>query len=170
MARVSRFWISMYWKYLEPKLILEIVANTQIIMKVFENHWRIQGSRGVPRTYVPSLWVQFFWFSCSFWGKLDKLLGWHPHLYGWRLLLWEILGPSLKVMQYSMNIRQSVVTLMFLYLEDYLVVYTLLHNLPHLTCVISRHSRCHPRVKSSAINLSYACGLGVLTRSMVSEQ
>ena len=37
------------------------------------SHWRIQGSA---RDTSPS--VQIFSFSCSFWGKLGKIIGWHP--------------------------------------------------------------------------------------------
>ena len=41
------------------------------------------------------LWVQILSFSCSFQKFFDQIIGWRPHLGGWRPLLWEILDPSL---------------------------------------------------------------------------
>ena len=43
-------------------------------------HWRIQGAPGM---YVPPQ-SMFFSFSCSFREKLAKIIGWHPHHWGWR--------------------------------------------------------------------------------------
>ena len=31
-----------------------------------------------------SLWVQFLSFLYSFWEQFDQIMGWHPHLEGWR--------------------------------------------------------------------------------------
>ena len=42
------------------------------------NHWWIQGRRARDTHPGPNLS-----FSCSFGGKLGKIIGWHPHLYGW---------------------------------------------------------------------------------------
>ena len=42
----------------------------------------------------PPSQVQIFSFSCSFGGKLTKIIGWRPHLCSWRPLL-EILDPPL---------------------------------------------------------------------------
>ena len=39
--------------------------------------------------------VQISSISCSFWGKLAKIIGWRPHLWSWRTPLWEILDPPL---------------------------------------------------------------------------
>ena len=33
----------------------------------------------------------------SFWENFDQILGWHPHLGGWRPLLWKILDPPLSM-------------------------------------------------------------------------
>ena len=58
----------------------------------------IDGSKGegVPGTR-PHLWVQILSFSCSFQEIFDQILGWQPHLWGWRHLLWKILDPPLRV-------------------------------------------------------------------------
>ena len=55
----------------------------------------IGGSKGAGRQGRAPLWVQIFSFSCSFGGKLGKIIGWCPQLYGWRPLLWKILDPPL---------------------------------------------------------------------------
>ena len=53
-------------------------------------HWRIQGGAlgTCPR-------VQIFSFSCSFWEKLGKIIGWCPHLYDC-CPLWRIIDPPLE--------------------------------------------------------------------------
>ena len=51
--------------------------------------------RGGARDARPPLSVQISSISCSFWGKLAKIIGWRPHLCSWRTPLWEILDPPL---------------------------------------------------------------------------
>ena len=45
----------------------------------------------------PLLSVQISSISCSFWGKLPKIIGWRPHLCRWCTPLWEILDPPLVI-------------------------------------------------------------------------
>ena len=55
----------------------------------------IGGSKGGARD-VPSR-SNSFHFHAVFGGKLGKIIGWCPHLYGCRPLLWEILHLPLHI-------------------------------------------------------------------------
>ena len=58
--------------------------------------------RGGARDARPPLWVQILSFSCSFWEILGKIIGWRPHLGGWRPPVWEILDPPLNCKQQNL--------------------------------------------------------------------
>ena len=44
----------------------------------------IGGSKGRRQGCAPPIWVQILSFSCSFGGKLCKIIGWSLHIYCWR--------------------------------------------------------------------------------------
>ena len=60
---------------------------------------------GVTRDAHSPLSVQISSISCSFWGKLAKIIGWCPHLCSWRTPLWEILDPPLKYLKSIWNFQ-----------------------------------------------------------------
>ena len=57
----------------------------------------IGGSKGGRQGRAPPLWIRILSFSCSFQEIFDQIIGLHPHLVGWRPLLWEILDPPLEM-------------------------------------------------------------------------
>ena len=57
----------------------EVISPMVPLWKTFT----IGGSEGSARDARP-LWVHILSFSCSFWGKLDKIIAWDPHLEGWQ--------------------------------------------------------------------------------------
>ena len=58
-------------------------------------------SKGGGARDAPPLWVQIVLFSCSFWEIFDQIIGWRPHVGGWRCLLWQILDPPLHVIRWT---------------------------------------------------------------------
>ena len=62
---------------------------------------RAPGMRPPP----PGFKFFFLLFSCSFWDKLAKIIGWRSHLCSWRPLLLEILDPPLKNWLFSIHRR-----------------------------------------------------------------
>ena len=103
-----------YGKYLERsatnlQLIFPSISDQRFwALALFQaifvcNFMTIGGSKrgtrdALPPPPPPPPRVQIFPFSSSFLAKLDKIIGWRPQLYAWRLLLGEILDPPLMTL------------------------------------------------------------------------
>ena len=86
------------WSRMTNKIL---VKRACFILAIY-HYWRIQG--GAPGSSI-------FNFHAVFWGKLVKIIGWRPHLCGWRPLFWEILEPPLTMIGVEFRKRTAVLFL-----------------------------------------------------------